>query len=239
MAAFDERAGFLEFDGGLPRQQAEHQAFADIKAQLGPPPREVRDALFRRNGTLDFNYAESRQETRNRFRRAKVATVTALPSYPLALEWFKNFRRLSPAPDPCPGFSRGQWARVRAAAVAFLAHHAEAAAGMGWTTLELFGVHETVGVRRVDCCGALMVSNGSAVVEIAPDMIRYANDLKYRRSPPHGPCVPVWEFKAEKPPAPPEPAPSPPPPADMPFPEPEPRPARTRALCPVLPSAAR
>jgi hypothetical protein len=68
---------------------------------------------------------------------------------------------------------------------------------MGWSTVELFGVHPIVGVRRVDCCGALMVSGGTAVAEIAPDLIRYANGLAYRRTPAGGPSLPVWAFKAE------------------------------------------
>jgi hypothetical protein len=160
------------------------------------------------------------------------AAVTTLPSHPLALDWFKNFRRLSPTTDSCPGFSARQWPRVHATALEFLAHHAEAAASMGWTTLELFGVHESVGVRRVDCCGALMVSNGKPIVEVTPSLIRYASGLKYRKPLPTSLAVPVWDFKAELQPAPPETLPAPPLPGDMPFPEPEPepRPARVRAL---------
>ena len=68
-------------------------------------------------------------------------------------------------------------ARVHAAAVTLLANQAEAAANMGWTTPELFGVHPVVGVRRIDCCGALMVSNGNPIAEVTPDLIRYANGL--------------------------------------------------------------
>jgi len=88
--------------------------------------------------------------------------------------------------------------RVHAAAVTFLANHAEAAAGMGWTTPELFGVHPVVGVRRVDCCGALMLSNGSLIAEMRPDLILYANGLAYLRRPPGGPSVPVWQVAPEQ-----------------------------------------
>src|SRR4051794_12291882 len=65
-------------------------------------------------------------------------------------------------------------------------------------TPELFGVHPVVGARRVDCCRALMVSSGNPIAEIAPDLIRYANGLAYRRTPPGGPTVPVWQFGAEQ-----------------------------------------
>ena len=68
---------------------------------------------------------------------------------------------------------------------------------MGWSTVALFGVHPVVGVSRVDCCGALMVSSGSPIAEVTPTLIRYRNGLAYRRTPPGGPSVPVWAFGAE------------------------------------------
>jgi hypothetical protein len=40
-AYFDERAGIREFDGGLPRSEAELRAFEDTVATLGPQP-EIR-----------------------------------------------------------------------------------------------------------------------------------------------------------------------------------------------------
>jgi len=44
----------------------------------------------------------------------------------------------------------------------------------------------------------MMVSNGSLIAEVAPDLIRYANGLAYRRGLPGGPCVPVWQVTAEQ-----------------------------------------
>src|SRR4051794_8126224 len=113
-------------------------------------------------------------------------------------EWKQGLARLAPSRAPCPGFRAGQWPRVHAAALDFLANTAETAAALGWSTVELFGVHPVVGVSRVDCCGALMVSNGNPIAEITPDLIRYANGLAYRRTPPGGPTVPVWQFGAEQ-----------------------------------------
>ncbi len=37
-AAFDERAGVLEFDGGFPRHEAERRAREEITALYGPEP---------------------------------------------------------------------------------------------------------------------------------------------------------------------------------------------------------
>jgi hypothetical protein len=112
-------------------------------------------------------------------------------------EWKQGLARLAPTRDPCPGFRAGQWLSVHAAALDFLANTAEAAAALGWSTVALFGVHPVVGVRRVDCCGALMVSSGSLIAEVTPALIRYRNGLAYRRTPPGGPSVPVWQFTAD------------------------------------------
>ena len=103
------------------------------------------------------------------------------PPHPLARKWRCRFYPLPLEQEPCPGFAFRQWVRVACAAFDFLAQDADTAAVMGWTTVDLFGVHPTVGVARVDCCGALMVSNGSRIVAIAPDTITYANGLKYHR----------------------------------------------------------
>ena len=113
-------------------------------------------------------------------------------------EWIQGLARLAPTRDPCPGFRAGQWLSAHAAALDFLANTAEAAAAMGWSIVALFGVHPAVGVRRVDCCGALMVSSGSLIIEVTPERIRYRNGLAYRRTPPGGPSVPVWAFGAEQ-----------------------------------------
>jgi hypothetical protein len=116
----------------------------------------------------------------------------------LMAEWKQGLACLAPTRDPCPGFRAGQWLSVHAAALDFLANTAEAAAALGWSTVALFGVHPAVGVRRVDCCGALMVSSGSPITEVTPERIRYRNGLVYRRVPPGGPSVPVWQVAAEQ-----------------------------------------
>ena len=116
----------------------------------------------------------------------------------LVAEWTQGLARLASTRDPCPGFRTGQWLSVHAAALDFLANTAEAAAALGWTTLELFGVHPVVGVSRVDCCGALTVSGGSPIAEVTPALIRYRNGLAFRRTPPGGPSLPVWAFGDEQ-----------------------------------------
>jgi hypothetical protein len=96
--------------------------------------------------------------------------------------------------DPCPGFLREGWVRVYGAAMSFLDSHAQEAAAIGWTAPELFGVHPVVGLRRVDCAGALMVSGGNRVAEVSSQAICYANGLTYWRAP-IATAVPVWSLR--------------------------------------------
>lgn len=108
--------------------------------------------------------------------------------------WRAGVVTLSPDVPPCPGVRK--WPLAYAGIRAFLDHqHADQAAELGWTTLELFGCHPRVGTIRPDYCGALIIFGGKHVIAVEADLIRYANGLAYRRAPmPAGLSVPVWEF---------------------------------------------
>ncbi|MFK5595958.1 hypothetical protein ACFZ8E_02965 [Methylobacterium sp. HMF5984] len=47
------------------------------------------------------------------------------------------------------------WQEMREAAIDFLDRFGEDAIALDWTATNLFGVHPTVGVVRVDYCGRL------------------------------------------------------------------------------------
>jgi hypothetical protein len=53
-----------------------------------------------------------------------------------------------------------------------------------------------LGVIRVDCCGALMLSNAGQVASIEAETIRYANELVYRRGGRASRSLPVWGLTA-------------------------------------------
>lgn len=116
----------------------------------------------------------------------------------IARTWLDAFERLSSQREPCPGFRAGDWPKVYRAAVAFLEDFGEQASALGWATLDLFGVHPDVGMVRVDCAGALMVSGGARVVALTADTIRYVDGLTYRRTA-LGPAVAVWDFGSPSP----------------------------------------
>jgi hypothetical protein len=83
---------------------------------------------------------------------------------------------------------------VPANALDFLDRHGEKVRQRGWTATELFGVHPTLGVIRVDHAGALMLTVAGRVGSVEAEAIRYAGGLVYRRSPVPGAAVPVWSF---------------------------------------------
>jgi hypothetical protein len=102
---------------------------------------------------------------------------------------------LSPDHNPFPGFRAHAWVRVWANALHFADRHGAEAHGLGWTAEELFGVHPVVGVIRVDCCGALMLSNAGRILAVETDLIRYANGLTFRRASVASLPVPIWRFR--------------------------------------------
>ena len=60
-----------------------------------------------------------------------------------------------------------EWAILRERAYAFLRDHAAIAHRLGWTALELWGVHKTAPRERMDCTGLLALSYG--IVEMYED----------------------------------------------------------------------
>jgi hypothetical protein len=90
------------------------------------------------------------------------------PTQPIARSGREAFARLSAQTPPCPGFSPARWQAVHDVCQRFLSEQADRAAAKGWTAEELFGVHPTMGVVRVDASGALMVSGGTPVQDHSP-----------------------------------------------------------------------
>ena len=74
------------------------------------------------------------------------------------------------------------WGGAHEACVEFLDRWADEAAGLDWTTLELFGVHPEVGTIRPDFCGAMMLS-AERVSAITDKHMRFGNMAFYRDKP--------------------------------------------------------
>lgn len=71
---------------------------------------------------------------------------------------------------------------------------ADKGGALGWTTLEICGVHPEVGTVRPDFCGA-QVLRAERVSEIAETRMQFVNTTYYRNTPgrPTG-AVPLWRL---------------------------------------------
>ena len=83
-------------------------------------------------------------------------------------KWSADIAQLKrmPAPDAilCP-----YWRQVGIDANRFLATWGATAAALGWTTLDLFGVHRLRPLARLDAAGLVMLLNGAEVVALTPE----------------------------------------------------------------------
>ncbi|MCC0808800.1 hypothetical protein FPV16_21765 [Methylobacterium sp. W2] len=109
--------------------------------------------------------------------------------------WHEAFLGMKPSVVPCPGLTAQGWQAVHAASLDFLDKHADEAGRLGWTTLQLFGVHPDLGVIRSDFCGVMLLS-GDLVSKVEADFIRFERTRYFRDVPgrPKG-AVPIWAVK--------------------------------------------
>ncbi|KQO76405.1 hypothetical protein [Methylobacterium sp. Leaf88] len=108
--------------------------------------------------------------------------------------WRKAFLDLRPSVSPCPGLTGTNWTAMHEAAIDFLDRYADQAVALGWTTLDLWGVHPQAGTIRPDFCGAMVLS-GEKVSAVHTDRIAFERTT-YRRDKPGRPggAVPLWTF---------------------------------------------
>jgi len=108
--------------------------------------------------------------------------------------WRQGFLDFRPSVVPCPGFTLQSWGGAHEACIDFLDRWADQAVALGWTTLEVFGVHPEASTVRPDFCGA-MVLGTERVSGIDENRIRFVNTTYYRNTPgrPRG-AVPLWMF---------------------------------------------
>jgi hypothetical protein len=82
--------------------------------------------------------------------------------------------------------SPDRWNHVLSDAENFMTRWGSAAHSLGWTALDLFGVHPAAPAARFDVMGLLLLTQGSAVVALTTGaaMIRRPSGavLTYRRS---------------------------------------------------------
>jgi hypothetical protein len=111
--------------------------------------------------------------------------------------WRRSLGTLN-ASYPPTGFPALWWGGVIRDADLFLATWGKQAADLGWTTLDLFGVHPKAPAARFSCIGLLLLLRGGRVVALttATAVIEQASGarLTYTRQSREPECVPLWEL---------------------------------------------
>jgi hypothetical protein len=131
--------------------------------------------------------------------RDDVIAVLTTPRTPVE-KWIASFNTLDHATVPCPGFKDLEhWQKQRVVAFDFLGSamrpsFAKLAHDLGWTNIELFGVHEKVGIVRLDYTGAVLISPRPWVTQVTTELIRFSDGLAVRRGQVSPDAIPIWRF---------------------------------------------
>ena len=123
-----------------------------------------------------------------------VADVASVAEWRKGVKYLSLLRHLPP-----PYHSRG-WRTLIDDATAFLNNWGDDAVRWGWSTLDVFGTNPTVGARRYDRLGLVVLLGGRPVQSLEPDRAwtGSGNDLlQYRRTPKLPGAVPLWAVKGE------------------------------------------
>jgi hypothetical protein len=113
--------------------------------------------------------------------------------------WRDGFTLLD-ANRPPAGFTSAEWRCTIRDAELFLSTWGRQAVDLGWTTLDVFGVHRLAPVARYSCMGLLPLIQGGRVIAITAESARIEQPsgarLTYTRRPPEAGCVAVWDLLA-------------------------------------------
>jgi hypothetical protein len=130
-----------------------------------------RDGARDKAGTIDLKALARKVLERDRTRdKVGTAVVSTCPTPPRAwdtcpTEWRDGFARLS-IDRPPSYFPAPWWRGVIRDAQLFLSVWRRQAADLGWTALDLFGVHPKAPAARFSHMGLLLLVNGGRVVVI-------------------------------------------------------------------------
>jgi hypothetical protein len=163
----------------------------------GPAPAKAPEILeFARSGTTGTTGTTESEvscadEDAFEERAALVENGAGVPR-----EWAEGFARLCLHP-PAPGFSPRRWQQLIEDGGRFLDRWGSEAAGLGWTALDVFGVHARAPAVRYDAAGLVPLISGGEIVAIMADRATIrgwgGGLLTYLRRPRSG-AVALWEL---------------------------------------------
>ena len=134
------------------------------------------------NAAAEPDHAAVRDEA---YQRGLEASGRALPRDCAPAEWIAGIGRLRCAPPP-DGASRVAWVQLLDGCEHFLRHWGRVAAAQGWTAGELFSLHPTAPLGRLDQRGAAFMVGSGKVTAVTASTIRMrpatcASDLTLHR----------------------------------------------------------
>jgi hypothetical protein len=121
--------------------------------------------------TNDFNRLHDRQATQTTHTTKFEPSDQRRPFDGLPDDWQAILNELKGA-TPVDGFGDARWTSLVDDAEVFLARWGEAAHLLGWTALDLFGVHPVAPAVRFDVMGLLPLLQGASVVALTKDEAR-------------------------------------------------------------------
>lgn len=176
--------------------------FTDFAAKVGAVPRVPHGGRMRGTGEVHEKLAEVCG-----FRKVvprvphvplehKPIGVSARERMGVPVDWLEGFARLSRHKRPYV-FTNAAWRQLLIDGERFLVGSAAMAAKLGWTTLDVFGLHPTVPVLRYDAMGLVALIRGGKVTTVtdkhATITMPSGAALSYLRRPmPH--AVAVWDL---------------------------------------------
>lgn len=177
------------------KREIERNNPALASRSLPEPPTFEERAAF-----LEYECGLSRAEAEDQARAECEPPTAELASSRVILPqadglalWRTGLALIGPHRAPCPGYRGDEWSRVHRRALAFLDTYGVQAEALGWTAPRLFGVHPSVGIVRVDACGALVLPAGGNVRALTATEISFGH-LTHREKPGQPEGVPVWDI---------------------------------------------
>jgi hypothetical protein len=180
-------------------QQWEHHKENSINSAGYPAPNGVTTvAGTERTGNISLGTYNQLKYNNNIRSVATVATVPTPKKQTCEVprEWIDGYVRMLCAP-PCGGLSETRWAEIIRDTANFLNQWGAQAAGLGWTTQQVFGISPYSPEHRLDMRGLVPALGGQRIILLTADAatIDAGGDARHRkfRHVEDG-AVPVWEM---------------------------------------------
>lgn len=125
--------------------------------------------------------------------RAAIVAANGVPE-----DWAQGFARLCTMPRP-KQYDEKRWEQIINDAGVFLDKWGKQAQGLGWSSIDAFGVHHNRPTDALHCLGLVPLLKGGRVILLYPDKAELttaggAHQTFFKRGKPQSPTLPIWEL---------------------------------------------